>query len=133
MRAEHWYDYGKDTGDASLLARAVAQLAVGDVPPEVLYFFRCGQIVPLPKPKGGHRPLLLTEFLRRLALKALMAVKRQSVTTAVGDLQHGVGAKDGASRMIKTIQQRAEVDHERVLLALDVRAAFQNHFVQGHH
>ena len=126
MRAEHWYDYGKDTGDASLLARAVAQLAIGDVPPEVLYFFRCGQIVPLPKPKGGHRPLLLTEFLRRLALKALMAVKRQSVTTAVGDLQCGVGAKDGASRMIKTIQQRAEVDHDRVLVALDIRAAFQN-------
>ena len=126
MRAEHWYDYGKDAGDASLLARAVAQLAIGEVPPEVLYFFRCGQIVPLPKPKGGHRPLLLTEFLRRLALKALMAVKRQSVTTAVGTLQYGVGAKDGASRMIKTIQQRAEDDHDRVLLALDVRAAFQN-------
>ena len=72
MRAEHWYDYSKHTGDINLLAKALAQLAVGNVPDNVPQYFKSGQVSPLPKPTGGHRPLLLSSFMRRVAHKALL-------------------------------------------------------------
>ena len=65
-------------------------------------------------------------FLCRLALKAVIAAKQASVIEAAGALQHGVGCKDGANKMIKFIQYFAEADQSRVLVALDLKAAFQN-------
>ena len=65
-------------------------------------------------------------FLRRLALKSVMAAKKESVAKCAGPLQYGVGRPDGANTMIKTIQYLAEADNSRVLVALDLKAAFQN-------
>ena len=65
-------------------------------------------------------------FLRRLALKSVMAAKKESVAKCAGPLQYGVGRPDGANTMIKTIQYLAEADNSRVLIALDLKAAFQN-------
>ena len=42
-------------------------------------------------------------------------------------LHYGVGRPDGANTMIKTISYLAEADPARVLVALDLKAAFQNH------
>ena len=67
-----------------------------------------------PKPTGGYRPLL------RLALKSVMAAKKESVAKCAGPLQYGVGRSDGANMMIKTIQYLAEADPSRVLVALDL-------------
>ena len=64
----------------------------------------------------------MMSFLRRLALKAVIAAKKPSVIAAAGALQHGVGCQDGANKMIKSIQYFAEAD----LVALDLKAAFQN-------
>ena len=68
----------------------------------------------------------MMSFLRRLALKAVIAAKKTSVIDAAGPLQHGVGCQDGANKMIKSIQYFAEADQNRVLVALDLKAAFQN-------
>ena len=65
----------------------------------------------LAKPTGGHRPLLMMSFLRRLALKSVMAAKKESVAKCAGPLQYGVGRLDGANTMIKTIQYLAEADN----------------------
>ena len=66
----------------------------------------------------------MMSFLRRLALKAVIAAKSPSVIAAAGPLQHGVGCKDGANKMIKSIQYIAEANPSRVLVALDLKAAF---------
>ena len=55
-----------------------------------------------------------------------MAAKKESVAKCAGTLQYGVGRPDGANTMIKTIQYLAEADSSRVLVALDLKAAFQN-------
>ena len=44
----------------------------------------------------------MMSFLRRLALKAIIAAKKPSVMAAAGPLQHGVGCQDGANKMIKS-------------------------------
>ena len=126
MRAEHWYDFGSLAGNSDLFVQVVAHIATADVPNSVLQYLRAGQITPLAKPTGGHRPLLMMSFLRRLALKSVMSAKKESVAKCAGPFQYGVGRPDGANTMIKTIQYLAEADNSRVLVALDLKAAFQN-------
>ena len=122
MRAEHWYGFGTPARDANMLS----VVATATIPDAVLQYLRAGQVTPLAKPTGGHRPLLMMSFLRRLALKAVIAAKKPSVIEAAGALQHGVGCQDGANKMIKSIQYIAEADQSRVLVALDVKAASKN-------
>ena len=58
MRAEHWYDFGTQAGDSDLFARIIAHIATATIPDAVLQYLRAGQVTPLAKPTGGHRPLL---------------------------------------------------------------------------
>ena len=126
MRAEHWYDFGSLAVNSDLFVQVVAHIAAAAIPHSVLQCLIAGQITPLAKRTGGHRPLLMMSFLRRLALKSVMAAKKESVAKCAGPLQYGVGRPDGANTMIKTIQYLAEADTSRVLVALDLKAAFQN-------
>ena len=126
MCAERWYDFGSLAGNSDLFVQVIAHIAAAAVPNPVPQYFKAGQITPLAKPTGGHRPLLMMSFLRRLALKSAMAAKKESVAKCAGPLQYGVGRADGAHTMIKTIQYLAEADNSRVLVALDLKAAFQN-------
>ena len=73
MRAEHWYDFSTQAGDSDLLARIIAHIVTATTPDAVLQYLRAGQVTPLAKPTGGRRPLLMMSFLRRLALKAIIA------------------------------------------------------------
>ena len=67
----------------------------------------------------------MMSFLRRLALKSVMAAKKESVAKCAGPLQCDVGRPDGANTMIRTIQYLAEADNSQVLVALGLKAAFQ--------
>ena len=108
-----------------MFVQVVAHIAAA-VPNSVLQYLKAGQITPLAKPTGGHKQLLMMSFLRRLALKSVMAAKRGSVAKCAGLLQYEVGRPDGANTMIKTNQYFAEADTSRVFNALDLKAAFQN-------
>ena len=66
MRAEHWYDFGSLAGNSDLFVQVVAHIAAAAIPHSVLQYLKAGQITPLAKPTGGHRPLLMMSFLRRL-------------------------------------------------------------------
>ena len=94
--------------------------------PDAVQYLRAGQVTPLAKPTGGHRQLLMMYFLRRLAFKAVIAAKKTSFTDAAGPLQHGVGCQDGANKMIKSTLYFAGAVQTRVLVVLDLKAAFQN-------
>ena len=51
MRAEHWYDFGSQAGDANLFSLVIAHIATATV----LQYLRAGQVTPQAKPTGGHR------------------------------------------------------------------------------
>ena len=67
MRAEHWYVFGALAGNSNLFVQVVAHIAAVAVPHSVLQYLKAGQITPLAKPTGGHRPLLMMSFLRSVA------------------------------------------------------------------
>ena len=90
LRAEHWNDFGTLAGDINVFSLVMAHVATATPPDAVLQYLRAGQVTPLAKPTGGHRPLLMMSFLRRLALKAVIAARQESVIQAAGALQHGM-------------------------------------------
>ena len=98
MRAEHWYDFGTQAGDINVFSLVMAHIATATLPDAVLQYLRAGQVTPLAKPTGGHRPLLMMSFLRRLALKAVTAARHESVIQAAGALQHGWDARTEPTR-----------------------------------
>ena len=78
--------------NSDLFVQAVAHTAAAAaIPHSVLQYLKAGQITPLAKPTGGHRPLLMMPFLRRLALKSAMAATWFPVAKCAGPLQYGVG------------------------------------------
>ena len=83
-RAKHWYDFGSLAGNSDLFVQVISHIAAAAVPNPVLQYFKAGQITPLAKPTGGHRPLVVMSFLRRLALKSVMAAKKESVAKCAG-------------------------------------------------
>ena len=87
--AEHRCDFGSLAGNSNLFVQVVAHIAAAAGPNSVLQYLKAGQITPLAKPTGGHRPLLMMSFLRRLALKSVMAAKKESVAMCAGPLQYG--------------------------------------------
>ena len=128
MSAEYWCDFGSLKRNSDLFVQVFAYIAAAAVPNPVLQYLKAGQITPLAKPTNGHRQHLMMSFLCRLALKSVMAAKKESVTkcSGSGPLQYGVGRPKGANTMFKTIQNLAEADNTRVLVALDVKATCQN-------
>ena len=70
-------------GNSDLFVQVIAHIAAAAVPSSVLQYLKAGQITPLAKPTGGHRPLLMMSFLRRLALKSVMAAKKNQWPSAL--------------------------------------------------
>ena len=63
MRAEHWYYFGSLAGNSDLFVQVVAHMAAAAVPNSVPQYLKAGEITPLAKPTGGHRPLLMMPLL----------------------------------------------------------------------
>ena len=125
MRAEHWYDFGSLAGNSDLFVQVVAHIAAAAVPHPVLQYKKLDRSHCLPNPQAATDHSMMS-FLRRLAPKSEVTAKKESVAKCAGPLQYGVGRPDGANTMIKTIQYLAVADNSRVLVALDLKAAFQN-------
>ena len=109
MRAEHWYNFGTQAGDANLFSLVIAHIATATLPMQYSSTSAPTRSHRSPSPQED-RPLLMMSFLRKLALKAIIAAKKPSVMAAAGSLQHRVGCQDGANKMIKSIHYFAEAD-----------------------
>ena len=81
MSAEQWYDFGTQAGDTGLFSLVIAYIATTSIKP--------GHATRQTH-REGHRPLLMTSFLRRHALKLNIAAKKPSVIAAAGPPQDGV-------------------------------------------
>ena len=81
MRNEHLVVLAKSS-EANSLVDALARLAIGRVPSEVVQFLRGGLILPLGKDDGGFRPLTLANVLRRTALRSFVALRKDEISDA---------------------------------------------------
>ena len=125
MRAEHWYDFGTQAVRHQPVLAGHRPHRHGDSP---------GRCPPIPTRWSGHATRQTHKRTPTASHDVLPASTRaqsdlrgqEAVLAAAGPLQHCVGCQDGANKMIKSIQYFAEAERSRVLVALDLKAAFQN-------
>ena len=117
MHAEHWYDFGSLAGNSDLFVQVIAHKAAAAVPSSVSQYFKAGQITPT-TPYDVISPQTCAE---------ISDGSKERISGQVrGTIAVRYGRPDWANTMIKTIQYLAEADNSRVLVALDLKAAFQN-------
>ena len=84
-----------DTTTTSTVAKQalgrVTQLLAGGAAPKGLYpYFAAGRIVPIAKPNGGVRPIVLQPAIYKLIAMTILNVVAGAVKTVLGPYQHGV-------------------------------------------
>ena len=94
-RAEHWSAVAGHEAGSLLMTRLLMKVAAGEMPTGAFEAIRTSEIVPLPKPKGGLRPVLLSCVIKRFALKGVAKAVKEEITGAVGPAQFGVGTPGG--------------------------------------
>ena len=72
MRKEHWISFMSNPEYSAQFSLLIAHLALGAIDKYSLSALKKGQVAPLPKGDNDVRPLLLSQFVRRLALRSLM-------------------------------------------------------------
>ena len=124
MRPEHLHALLEQPEYQDNLVTLIAYIAMGHIHADTLTFLRRGQIAP--KPKGDtYRPILLSNLLRRIAMKALMAAEKENIGNFTDNRQYGVGTPDGAGKLTKLLRTLADEDPDTYIISLDVKAAFQ--------
>ena len=124
-RNEHLMVLAGSAVSADLLSKALAALALGRVPAEVVEFLRGGLLFPLAKESGDYRPLTLSNVTRRAALRSLLRLRRETVQESVGPLQYAVAHKAGTDALLKSLQLRIATHLDSAVVSIDFRAAFQ--------
>ena len=124
-RLEHLAASANDPRTRELLCWAAALLATGDAPTGVFQALRRGEVVGLAKSDGGVRPLVIGACMRRLALRAVVRVRKEAVAAAAGAHQYGVGRPAGADRIARSLRVLAEARPDAVFIKLDLKTAFQ--------
>ena len=124
-RLEHLAGCREDPDTSELLARAVAKLAFGEAPVAVLQALRTAEVLALEKDNQNVRPVAAGSTLRRLGLRALLRVKKDQISAAVGERQYGVGRKGGAQLLVQKLKVQAELRPEAVFIKVDQASAFQ--------
>ena len=125
MRNEHLMVIAGSSAHAASLAGALASLAAGTAPNEVIQFLRGGQLMPLEKDDDTYRPLTLSNVTRRASLKSLLNLHKEVVSDAVGGLQYAVSRKSGIDLMHKSIKARLATFTDSAVTGIDFRTAFQ--------
>ena len=124
-RLEHLAACAADPRALELLAWAASLLATGDAPASVFTALRRGEVVGLAKKDGGVKPLVIGACLRRLALRAVVRVRKEALCALAGAHQYGVGRPAGADRVARALRVLAKLRPDAVFIKLDLKAAFQ--------
>ena len=108
---------------SSFLGLAVA-VATGDAPPDIVHALSWGRATALRKDRGGVRPLVCHEPLRRLCARALARAARLPLRNHLGPRQFAVGRSGGAEALGLTVRHLSEQHPHLVWLKLDLANAY---------
>ena len=125
-RAEHWETFYKDCDARELYLDVLEWITWGDLPDVVLRQMRSCRVIALAKDGAGVRPLQLGMLHRRMAHKGLVRAAKSELREAAGPHQFAVGTDSGAERLVAALYTAVHKQPNRVVVALDTRAAFQN-------
>ena len=99
------------------------EFAQGRAPQFVYACARSGRLLCLPKSGGGIRPLVITAALRRIALKAVLAVITPSAAEELGSEQFAVGRPNAVVEMTHGLEAENAI-HGKAVIGFDIANAF---------
>lgn len=130
LRVQHLREACWPGGRDSLLeqlAGVVTLLASGSAHSAAAPLVAGANLVAIPKPQGGVRPIAIGEVLRRLTGKCLMELVRDDARSVFFPVQLGVAAPSGsevAVHCVRDWQRRHAGSADKVLVKLDFANAF---------
>jgi hypothetical protein len=105
------------------LSRITQLLAAGSAPKGIYPHLAAGCIVPIAKPNGGVRPIVLQPAFYKLTATIIVKEVAGALSDAVGPHQYGVGTPGGAQILAHKVRRLAEEDGITVL-KLDMTNGF---------
>ena len=118
---------GVGNGLLDQLVAVVNLLVQGRACPAVAPFLAGANLVALPKPSGGVRPIAIGEVLRRLTGKCVMQLVHDDARAHFWPAQAGVAVKAGVESAVHTLRAwmgRHATAVDRVVVKLDFSNAF---------
>jgi hypothetical protein len=124
---EHWRGIVMEDDDA--LKDFTAFLNVftsGSLPPGLKTLWGSCNTIALSKAAGGYRPISMGETLRRILGRSASHQCTEDISTYFEPLQLGVGVENGCEKIINTARALLIEHPEFVILACDVKNAFNS-------
>ena len=129
------FDHFKALASRSTTARkffTVCNLiASGSIPQGIVELLSASRLVALSKPSGDVRPIAVGECIRRLTAKTLCLQKKESFSSFLSPLQHGLAVEGGPKLIVHHISLLLESNPDWVILKTDLKNAF-NSVSQSH-
>ncbi len=129
-RYEHLRTVLQLPGSGQGILRVSQLLVSSSVPPDIVELLGAASLTPLAKPAGGVRPLAVGEVLRRITARAVCMQAKDCFANDLVPHQFAVGLMGGCEAILKCIEVRVHEDPDLVVIALDVRNAY-NHILRG--
>ena len=108
----------------SSFSRLAVAVAAGEAPADIAHALSWGRATALRKGRGGVRPLVCHEPLRRLCARTLARAARIPLRNHLGPRQFAVGRSGGAEALGLTVRHLAEKYPTKVWLKLDLANAY---------
>jgi hypothetical protein len=129
LSADHMCDILLDSGDLRAAFLPVIQrVAAGRVPDAVKPLLATAKVIAIDKPRDptSVRPIAMGEWIRRITAKCLLRSLAVPIAAHFAPTQLGIGITCGIEAAVKSVQAAAELYPGKILLFLDIAAAFQN-------
>jgi hypothetical protein len=83
-----------------------------------------GRLIPITKPTGGVRPIVVFEPLLNLACSCLLEQMKQTIEDWFVPFQYGVQVSGGVEAVVHQVNNLIQTDPENVVLKVDLENAF---------
>eukprot|EP00973_Karenia_brevis_P067558 9398298-Karenia_brevis.AAC.1 len=101
-------------------------LGLGRVPDEVIDAFAVCEVLPSEEAPGKLRPLCMSAYPRRTAMRAIVRLCKDEIMSACGPDQVAIGVSDGCAKIYQAIQAQCRLQPSKVVLQEDVKKAHQS-------
>ena len=135
MHSDHLFPLLERPRDSELLAQVASQMAVGNVPEDILDIIRLGRVTALQKPDGGIRGIFVGDVLRRLVARTIARQVSKKAEAATVPFQYALSTKAGCECVAHILQTLTDVDERATIVSIDGIGAYnlisRNAMLQG--
>ena len=120
----HFNAIAKTDDGLRALTYFLNRIYADQLPPYLSQGLQNGILITLTKPKGGFRPIIISDAIIRLIGKCVVTLEQKHISTRLAPLQTAVNVQSGAEIIIHGIRSHLESHKTHIAIAVDFRNAF---------